>query len=141
MHYTVRKHLQRIALCMDFSDAISYAQTSKTHPAVHGHRQRILLCMENQTGIHISRNLAFREESKRTATNCGFLREEIQDRTIIICRVKSDEKLGDILTMAFTNSLCVFIRDKFGFIDIHKLNIKGRVRNDENANRTTFEVE
>ena len=125
---------------MDFSNAISNEQTPKTHPAVHGHRQRILLCMDNQTGIHISRNLAFREESKRTATNCGFLREEIQDRTIIICRVKSDEKLGDILTMAFTNSLCVFIRDKFGFIDIHKLNIKGRVRNDENANRMIFEV-
>ena len=88
--------------------------------------------MGNQTSIHISRNLAFREESKRTATNYGFLREKIQGRTIFICRVKSDEKLGDILTKAFTNSLCVFIGDKFGFIDIHKLNIKGRVRNDEN---------
>ena len=73
------------------------------------------------------------EEDKYIAGYCNLLRVKIQHGAIMTYHVKSVEQLTDSLSKAFSNSLCISVRDEFGSIDIHKPTVLGSLRNDENA--------
>ena len=79
--------------------------------------------MNDRSAIHLAGNLVFDEENKYIEGDCNFLWQKIQDGAIITYHVKSVQQLTDSLPVAFSNSLCISVRDKFDPIGIYKLNI------------------
>ena len=108
---------------MDISNAFCCAWNSVTRSVVRRLLQYVLLCMDDRSATHLARIIVFYEENKYIEGDCTFLREKIQDGAIITYHIKSVQQLTDSLSEAFCNSFCVFVRDEFDTVGIHKLNV------------------
>ena len=83
------------------------------------HSKPTLLYCDNTTALHIAANLVFHERTTHIEMDCPFIRDKIQDGSIVTKHVASTNQLADIFTKplgkeAFSTMMC-----KLVVLDIH----------------------
>ncbi|KAL2945484.1 Retrovirus-related Pol polyprotein from transposon TNT 1-94 [Bienertia sinuspersici] len=67
-----------------------------------GHLNSVPLFCDNQAAIAISANPVYHEKTKHIAIDCHFIREKVQDGTIIPSYIPTSKQLADVFTKQLT---------------------------------------
>jgi len=71
---------------------------------------------DNQSGIRLSENLVFHDQSKHIDIRYHFLRDCVQRGAIRLEYIQTDEQVANIFTKALCRQSFVNLRDKLGLL-------------------------
>ncbi|XP_047313748.1 uncharacterized protein LOC124917338 [Impatiens glandulifera] len=74
---------------------------------------------DSQSTLHMAQNPMFYERSKHIEVNLYFLRDHIQDETIVVSHVPTTSQLTNILTKPLGKQLFDHFRSKLGICGLH----------------------
>ncbi|KAH9689148.1 Integrase catalytic domain-containing protein [Citrus sinensis] len=83
-----------------------------------GHKQeKIYVFCDNQSALHIARNLAFHSKTKHIGVQCHFVREVVEDESVDLQKIHTKENLADVLTKSINADKFIWSRSSCGLAE------------------------
>ena len=80
-------------------------------------QEKFLLHCDNQSVIHLAKNVAYHSRTKHIQRRYHWLRERVEENEFVLAKIHTDENGSDMLTKILSMEKLVVFRKKTGLVD------------------------